>query len=100
MARFHNYFVYIMTNRTKTVLYTGVTNDIERRVYEHEIGEGGVFTSKYKCKYLVYYEHTMDIDEAIDREKQIKRWRRDKKEFLISTVNPDWNFLNNEIEGI
>ncbi len=89
-----------MTNRNKTVLYTGVTNDIERRVYEHEIGEGSVFTKKYKCKYLVYYEHFTDIDEAIDREKQIKRWRRDKKEFLISTVNPDWNFLNNEIEGI
>ncbi|OFY50245.1 MAG: endonuclease [Bacteroidetes bacterium GWF2_41_31] len=96
----HNYFVYIMTNFTKTVLYTGVTNDLERRIYEHYTGYNEGFTKKYNCKYLIYYEHYTFIDEAIEREKQIKRWRRRKKEFLINTINPSWKFLNDDIEGI
>ena len=93
MALFHNYFVYIMTNRHRNVLYTGVTNDLERRVYEHETGEQKGFTKKYNCHYLVYYEHFTNINDAIDREKQIKRWTRKKKDFLIATINPGFDFL-------
>lgn len=100
MPKYHNYFVYIVTNVNKTVLYTGVTNDLERRVYEHEIGAIKGFSQKYNCKYLIYYEYFMYIDEAIAREKQIKKWRRDKKEYLINTKNKEWKFLNDCIAGI
>lgn len=100
MAQSHNYFVYIMTNKNKTVLYTGVTNDIERRVYEHETNEFKGFTKRYNCHYLVYYEHTTNIEEAIDREKEIKKWRREKKDRLITSFNPGWQFLNDKIENI
>ena len=100
MSRDHNYFVYIITNINKTVLYTGVTNDIARRIYQHETGMTAGFAKRYKCKYLLFYEHFTFIDEAIEREKQIKRWNRSKKEFLINTINPGWNFLNDEIDGI
>ena len=74
MSLSHNYFVYIMTNKHKNVVYTGVTNDIERRVYEHETGANKGFTKKYNCHYLVYYEHFTQIEHAIDREKEIKKW--------------------------
>jgi|TARA_B100001964_G_C13966481_1_gene479968 putative endonuclease len=89
-----------MTNKNKTVLYTGVTNDIERRVYEHETNEFKGFTKRYNCHYLVYYEHTTSIEEAIDREKEIKKWRREKKDRLIALFNPQWLFLNDQIENI
>ena len=95
--RDHNYFVYIVTNKNKTVLYTGVTNDLQRRVYEHENGLLSGFTQKYKCHFLVWYEHFQNINDAIAREKEIKKWRREKKENLINGFNPDWKFLNNEI---
>jgi putative endonuclease len=72
------YFVYIMTNRTGT-LYTGVTGDLERRVWQHKHGDGSVFTSKYKINKLVYFELCTDVMEAISREKQIKGWLRIKK---------------------
>lgn len=98
--RNHNYFVYIVTNTHKNVLYLGVTNDLERRVNEHEKGEYKGFTRKYNCRYLVYYEHFFNIKEAIDREKEIKRWRREKKNRLISSFNPERRFLNYEIENI
>ena len=94
----HNYFVYIMTNKNKTVLYIGVTGDILHRVFEHENGEIPGFTEKYNCHYLVHYEHFQNINEAIDREKQLKRWRREKKEQLISTFNNDWRFLNMHVK--
>ncbi len=100
MTLLHNYFVYIMTNKHKNVVYTGVTNDLGRRVYEHETGETKGFTKRYNCHFLVYYEHFTNIEEAIDREKEIKNWRREKKNRLIASTNPDWNFLNDEIEGI
>ena len=90
----HNYFVYMMTNKHKNVLYIGVTNDLERRVYEHNTGETEGFTKKYNCHYLIYYEHFTHIDHAIDREKELKKWRREKKDRLISSVNPEWRFLN------
>ena len=100
MSRQYNFFVYIMTNRHKNVLYVGVTNDLSRRTEEHESGTLGGFTKKYNCHYLVYYEHFTQIEHAIDREKEIKKWRREKKDRLISEFNPEWRFLNNEIWDI
>ena len=94
----HNYFVYIMTNKNKTVLYIGVTRDFLNRIFEHENGIIPEFTKKYNCHYLVYYEHFQNINEAIDREKQLKKWRREKKEQLISTFNNDWRLLNAQIK--
>ena len=89
------YYVYIMSNHSKT-LYTGVTNNLERRVYEHKhkLIEG--FTSKYNITNLVYYESTNDIRVAISREKQIKGWLRSKKVALIESVNPNWADLSDE----
>ncbi len=95
----HNYFVYIVTNYNKKVIYTGVTNDLIRRVYEHSNKLFPGFTKKYNCKFLVYYERFQFIDHAISREKQIKSWRREKKDKLISGFNPGWNFLNDEISN-
>ncbi len=95
--RDHNYFIYIVTNKNKTVLYIGVTNDLQRRVYEHEQGLISGFTKKYNCHYLIYYEHFQDINDAIEREKVLKKWRREKKENLINEFNPDWKFLNEDV---
>ena len=83
------HYVYIMTNRSRT-LYTGVTNNLERRVFEHKQGMGSKFTSKYNITRLVYYEECPDVREAIAREKQIKGWLRAKKIALIESVNPEW----------
>ena len=95
----HNYYVYIVTNKNKSVLYVGVTNDLKSRLYYHANPEtlSNHFSHKYKCMYLVYYEHFQDIEIAIQREKQIKRWRRGKKEVLIHVFNPNWDFLNKKI---
>lgn len=95
----HNYYVYILTNKNKTVLYKGVTNEIKERLYFHQNPEpfSKAFTAKYKCFFLIYYEHFQDVEIAIDREKQIKGWTRDKKEKLIDKFNPNWDFLNNTI---
>lgn len=87
------YFVYILTNKTKTVLYTGVTNDLKRRIYEHKNKLIAGFTKKYNVDQLVYYEVTSDIKEAIKREKQIKNLLRLKKEDLINSTNPNWDDL-------
>lgn len=94
----HNYYVYFLTNFNKTTIYIGVTNDIERRLSEHNLESKG-FTSKYNCKYLIYFEHYSNVNQAIDREKQLKKWSRKKKEWLISTINPDWSFLNDDFLG-
>ncbi len=96
----HNYYVYILTNKIKTVLYTGVTNDLEKRLYWHRNPEAidKSFTFRYKCFYLVYFEHFNNIDVAINREKQIKGWVRSKKDNLINEFNPAWKFLNDEIK--
>ena len=95
--RDHNYFVYIVTNKNKTVLYIGVTNDLQRRTYEFEHSLIPGFTQKYNCNHLIYYEHFQDIEDAIKREKQIKKWRREKKEMLIKGFNPNLEFLNENI---
>ena len=93
-------YVYIITNYSKTVLYTGVTSDLSNRIYQHRCGEGSTFTKKYNCKYLVYYEFFKDIKSAIHREKRIKKYKREWKENLIDNLNPDWEDLYNEIEDM
>ena len=92
------YYVYILSNNTNTTIYTGVTNDLLRRVYEHkhEMAEES-FTAKYKVHKLVYYEATSDVRSAIQREKQIKGWIRAKKNKLVETMNPTWRDLYQEI---
>jgi putative endonuclease len=93
----NTYYVYFMTNKNKTVLYIGVTNDLKRRVYEHSTGVFPGFTKKYNCHYLLYFEEFNDVDQAIEREKQLKKWRREKKEALIACQNPNWFFKNAEV---
>jgi len=95
MIRDYNFYVYIMAS-FKGTLYIGVTNDLERRVSEHqaEIYEG--FSKQYKCKKLIYYEYFTDIRDAIDREKQIKKWGRAKKEILIDSMNSNWEDLSKD----
>ena len=94
------YYVYILTNKNHTVLYTGVTRDLIRRVYEHKNhADPNSFTAKYKVTKLVYYEETSDVTAAIEREKQIKSWPRHRKIGLIFDFNPGWFDLYNRILG-
>jgi len=96
----HNYFVYIVTNQNKTTLYVGMTNHIQRRkeqYYFDSLHSKKSFAGKYNCYYLVYYETFETPSEAIRREKQIKKYRREKKNKLISDFNPQWDFLNWEV---
>jgi putative endonuclease len=95
----HNYFIYITTNKSKSVLYIGITNTLERRLQEHALNAGiaDTFAGRYHCHYLVYYERYTNVDYAIEREKELKKWNRQKKEALIRSMNPDWVFLNDEI---
>lgn len=88
------YFVYIITNKYKSTLYLGVTNNLARRLEEHADLRVGGFSNRYRCKYLVFYEKHADINTAIRREKEIKKWNRSKKEELIKKLNPQWKFLN------
>ncbi len=94
----NQYYVYILRNKTNTVLYIGVTVNIQRRIYEHknELLEG--FTKKYHVHYLVYYEMYQNIKDAIAREKQLKGWTRIKKVNLIESMNPMWRDLSEEWE--
>ncbi len=89
----NSYWVYIMTNLTRT-LYVGVTNDLQRRVYEHANHLVSGFTSRYAIDRLVYAKETDDVGLAIEREKQIKAWRRSKKVALIESINPQWRDLS------
>ena len=94
------YYVYILTNKYGTVLYTGVTKDLIRRVYEHKNHvDKDSFTAKYNVTKLVYFEQTTDVKSAIEREKQIKSWSRDRKTSLIFEMNPNWVDLYNQILG-
>ena len=89
-----NYYVYILTNKYGTVLYTGVTRDLVRRVYEHKNHmDGNSFTAKYDVHKLVYYESTSDVKAALEREKQIKGWNRKRKNKLVESKNPTWDEL-------
>ena len=90
MARDYNFWVYIMTNEHDIVLYIGMTNDLAKRVSEHRAGEIPGFTANYRCKKLIYYEHCTDVRDAIAREKQLKKWSRNKKIVLVKTLNPHW----------
>lgn len=91
------YCVYILTNKSHNVLYTGVTNDLKRRVIEHRSGKGSDFTTKYRINILVWYEMGEDIHAAIAREKQIKGGSRQDKIRLIEEFNPAWRDLFEEI---
>ena len=84
------YYVYILTNQSNTTLYIGVTNNLQRRIYEHknELIDG--FTKRYKLHKLVFFEETNDVNSAIAREKQLKHWTREKKNKLIENINPNW----------
>jgi putative endonuclease len=97
--RQYNFYTYILTNSAKKVLYVGVTNSLERRLYEHYFGSGQKesFTKKYKCYYLVWFERYQYVNHAIEREKEIKGWVRSKKIALIEGENPEWRFLNKDI---
>jgi len=92
------YYVYILTNWSNKVLYIGVTNNLERRCYEHKHKIIKGFTEKYNLNKLVYFDVTSDIKEAIKREKQLKGWTRIKKIKLIESVNPMWNDLSESFE--
>jgi len=87
------YYVYILSNHSKTI-YTGITDDLIRRVGEHKKGIGSKFTSRYKINSLVYYEEGDNVNQAIYREKQIKGWLRSKKIMLIEETNPEWQDLS------
>ena len=90
------YYVYLLTNWNNKVMYVGVTNDLSRRVYEHKNKLADGFTKKYNVNKLVYFEETTDVNTAIDREKQIKNWRREKKNALVLAINPGWKDLSLE----
>jgi len=92
-----DYYVYLMSNVSRT-LYVGVTNDLQRRVYEHKQKLTPGFTRKYNLTLLVYFEATPDIRAALAREKQIKGWLRAKKVALIESINPNWLDLSTEWE--
>ena len=88
------YSVYLLTNKNNTVIYTGVTNDLQRRIWEHKFDKGSKFSSKYNCNKLVYYEDFSFINHAIDREKQIKAGSRAKKIELVNLENKNWDDLS------
>ena len=90
------YYVYIMSNWNNNVVYIGFTNNLERRVYEHKNKLIDGFTKKFNVTKLVYFEYTNDVKVAIEREKQLKSWRREKKNHLIEISNPQWNDLSKE----
>ncbi len=97
---FYNHFVYIITNENKTTLYIGVTNNIQRRLAQHYFDSQNAkksFAGKYNCYHLLYYEGFESAKTAILREKEIKKWRRVKKDILISKFNPNWEFLNSQV---
>ena len=100
MPHYQKFYVYIMTNRNKTVLYVGFTGNLRDRVREHELGLRQGFSEKYNCHYLIYYEKFKHVLNAIKREKQIKNWRREKKLALINGTNPSWKFLNDDLQGL
>ncbi|MGI6783507.1 MAG: GIY-YIG nuclease family protein [Aminivibrio sp.] len=88
------YYVYLLANIKNTVLYIGITNNLKRRVYEHKHGLVEGFTKKYRVHKLVHYEEVNDVNVAISREKELKAWRRAKKNTLIEKENPEWNDLS------
>ena len=88
------YYVYLLTNRNNKVMYVGMTNELRRRIYQHKKKLVPGFTQKYNVDRLVYYETTDDVRAAIAREKEIKKWRREKKNNLVIAANPEWKDLS------
>jgi len=97
MSRYQNYFVYMLTNQRNTVLYIGITNSLERRLAEHGEHNRFHFTRQYNADKLIYFEAYSDPRSAIEREKQLKKWSRAKKETLIAKRNPEWRDLLDEM---
>ena len=95
----NDYYVYILTNFHRTVLYIGITNDLKRRVRQHQAKKNEGFTSEYNVDILVYYEKYKDVKNAIKREKQLKGWNRAKKDALIATKNPELKDLMREYKS-
>jgi putative endonuclease len=93
------FYVYILTNPGKTTLYIGITNNLKIRIFEHwsKRGVQSTFAGKYFCYNLIYYESFKYVNNAIAREKELKKWNRKKKEQLIAMKNPEWIFLNNQV---
>ncbi len=96
MSHEHHYYVYILTNWNNKVMYIGMTNNLERRLFEHKNKINDGFTKKYNVNKLVYFEETSDVHAAIDREKEIKKWRREKKNNLVLSLNPQWKDLSDD----
>ena len=96
MVNIHQYWVYILSNKSHSILYIGITNDLYRRYMEHKNETVEGFTKKYRCHSLLYYESYTHVEEAIAREKELKGWSREKKETLIKKANP--NFWNLAVE--
>ena len=94
MSESRRYYIYLLTNWNNKVMYIGVTNNLVRRIYEHKnkLIEG--FTRKYNVNKLVYFEETIEINSALEREKELKRWRREKKDALVNRVNMEWKDLS------
>ncbi len=95
-----DYFVYFMSNKSRSTIYTGMTNGLTKRVLQHRQGETPGFTRKYNCNRLLYFESFATPSEAIAREKQLKRWSREKKEALIRTKNPCFDDLSVSVLGL
>lgn len=91
-----NYYVYLITNWNNKVLYIGVTSNLERRIYQHKNKSMRGFTEKYNVNKLVYFEQTNSIESAITREKEIKKWRREKKNILVESTNKEWQDLSKQ----
>ena len=91
------YFIYIIVNEFGNVMYVGVTNNLKRRIYEHKMKIIKGFTAKYNVSKLVYFEQTDSIESAILREKEIKKWRREKKNNLVEKLNPHWDDLAEQL---
>ena len=90
----------MLTNWNNKVIYVGVTNDLNRRIYEHKNKLISGFTKKYNLNKLVYFEETCDINAAINREKEIKKWRREKKDILVNQINPNWQDLSDGFKDL
>lgn len=92
-----SYYVYLLANWNNKVIYIAVTNDLSRRLYKHKNKLVPGFTSKYNLNKLVYFEETQDVTAAIAREKEVKKWRREKKDKLVNKLNPSWRDLSEEL---
>lgn len=96
MKKDYNFYIYILASDTGT-LYIGFTNNLERRIEEHKNGKIKGFTQKYGCNKLVYYEHYTYVNNALEREKELKKWNRNKKQELIKSMNPHWKDISIEL---